>query len=374
MAARKLLFFISLGLLFFQMEAGEPELSMLKIRQPHWRMEVLKRFPEGAPQVVLFFAKDPETGADNPVKQMTLTESGALLHEIDLDPQSVPPVLVPHGPFVIYYPDGTIKKTALFSHGTLTGPVKIYYSTADLHFLYTAQNDVLEGPFEQYDEAGHLAEKGSFANGARTGLWEAFYPDGSKASAYTYENGLLTGDGKEWHPNGKLKSAKFFARGVLNDPDASHAAFAFYSFEGTLIEKQNFFFGQPHGPHVKYHAKGKQAYSAYYENGLKQGHEVFYAESGKQTGKGDYENGTPIGTHETLYESGKPAKIAKYDSHGVLLEPVIEYDTQGNPTEQYRQVNGRFLGEYTEWFPSGKMMRKFFYRNGSLEGRQEERR
>ena len=84
---------------------------------------------------------------------------------------------------------------------------------------------------------------------------------------------------------------------------------------------------------------------------MKQGKELFYDESGKLIGEAEFNRGVPINSHLTRHPNGQKARVAKYDAHGELKEPIIEYADDGSKRLQYWLLNGLYDGELVEWHP-----------------------
>src|SRR5579862_4274342 len=86
----------------------------LNQRQPNWRMEIVKAFQQGNPQVIVFY--EPRFDEDVPVKQMIFNEKNLISVEMDIaqvDAESTAAkewnaTLVPHGTRVEFSPEGQL--------------------------------------------------------------------------------------------------------------------------------------------------------------------------------------------------------------------------------------------------------------------------
>ncbi len=57
-------------------------LMTLKPRQPNWRFEVIKTFPQGNPQVIVFY--EPIREGERAVKQVVFHENSRIMSEMDI--------------------------------------------------------------------------------------------------------------------------------------------------------------------------------------------------------------------------------------------------------------------------------------------------
>lgn len=67
-----------------------------------------------------------------------------------------------HGPYKVYYPNGTLKLEAEYVRGSMEGEVKTYYESGQLRDVAFMVKNEENGPFKEYHENGKLKTEGNY--------------------------------------------------------------------------------------------------------------------------------------------------------------------------------------------------------------------
>lgn len=101
-----------------------------------------------------------------------------------------------HGPYKVYYPNGTLRLEAEYVRGSMEGEAKTYYESGQLRDVAFMVKNEENGPFKEYHENGKLKAEGTYIPS----------PDGP----------LEQGELKEYDENGTLIRKANCDRGVCN--------------------------------------------------------------------------------------------------------------------------------------------------------------
>lgn len=365
----------------FNLKTGSQETpTKLKIKQPNWRFEIIESYHNKQPKKVLFFEPLALQDQDSPVKLLNFSPSGLVESETDIVPlvgkefskDYTEKDYIKHGPSISYNSAGAVETVFFYNLGILQDSIKSYYPNGVLHTYHAVKDNILDGPVFKHHSNGELSEKGNYAKGNLNGPYEKYNKYGKKIASCQYDNGLLNGEVLEWFDDGPLKARVFYSKGLLNG-DKNHSALTRYHQNGTLAETLDFQFGQPNGPHVRYFSEGKkEQYRAFYADGKKHGFERLLAIDGKILFEGEFKHGKPIGLHLKKDISGRVIFTATFDETGRTLEAAEEFFVTGLPKAEYFLIDDMLEGPYIEWYASGKVAKKLNYKNGDLEGLQEE--
>ena len=113
-----------------------PQLQIaLKPREPNWRGQIVKSYPSGTPQIVLFFQPLID-GTEAPVKQIMFYENSSIQTEMDVamvDAESAAAKewkanVVPHGARVDFNNEGILIRAGTFDRGYLHGESRQFYA------------------------------------------------------------------------------------------------------------------------------------------------------------------------------------------------------------------------------------------------------
>ncbi len=108
-------------------------LLSLKQRQPNWRSEIVKLYPNGTPESVLLYEPIFE-GGEKPTKQLFFYEIGQIRTEVDIiavdqdspGAKAWKSTIVPHGARVDLSPEGQLQHTAEYRYGLNHGMDQIF--------------------------------------------------------------------------------------------------------------------------------------------------------------------------------------------------------------------------------------------------------
>lgn len=348
---------------FFSHASGEV-ITKLKVRQPNWRLEKALNFEDGSPKKIIYYAL--LANKEIPVKEVLYNQSGRLIQESDLSS-----TYAYHGPSVTYDDQARIERIVFYNEGTIHGEVKDIYSNGMLKKVTNYENGIRQGAATVYFDNGEIAKKSFYANDKLDGACITYYPNGIRESELFYEKGVLQGEAIYWYENGQFKSKRYYTYGLLNDQRLSKALTDFYP-ENVLKEVQSFIFGIPSGLHLKYHPNGKESYKVSYKNGKKVGLEVQFSEDGILIAEGEYHEGKPVGKHYRKTPQDQLLYLANFDSEGQLIEPIVEYNSEGQKVLEYFKNDAGYQGQFSEWYPSGALKRNYHYLNDQFDGLQEE--
>lgn len=351
------------------------DLGAQKIKQPNWRPVIVSSFLSGNPHVVLYYEPHPVEDVDIPVKRVLFDEEGNIRMETDLIVLST---VVPHGPSVTYYSDGSIESVALYQEGILNGALKQYYPNGQLKKIVIMKQGILEGPETLYYDTGATLSTGNYHAGKRQGPFRHYHPDGSEAAMYVYEQGLLEGEAWEWHHKGGLKSKQHYYQGRLNNP-AGQSAYTAYYPDGTIVALKPFLYGVPHGDHIAYLLNGQESSRIHYHCGKKQGaHDIEenpaepIVPKPKTNDVADSqahdENTKLNGEYTLLYQDGSLKQKAFY-SDGRLNGEQVNYYPNKQKQAVMNYANGSLHGKRALWDEQGNLMEEANYDDGDLQGR-----
>ncbi|OGN56669.1 MAG: hypothetical protein A3D96_06005 [Chlamydiae bacterium RIFCSPHIGHO2_12_FULL_44_59] len=349
----------------------------LKPRQPNWRMDAVKIYPQGSPQTIVFY--EPSMEGDHPVKQVYFYENGQIQSEMDVvlvDEDTAAfgewnSPIVPHGMRVDFTSDGKLVKTAQFEHGVLHGEVRSYYWNGQLQSEQAYLSGKPCGAAKSYYESGQLKEEAQYDEGLLTGEVVQYYENGNKAAIFPHKAGQVDGMAFSWFPSGALNMERLFKGGKLHG-DGKNPALIAYDEERNIIEVLDFRNGEPTGLHVCYYPSGAEKYRLFYKNGKKDGKEQFFNDQGALLGEGEYLDGAPKNRHWRTHLNGALAYQANFNSDGVLLEPIVEYNEDGQKLREFFVLGDRFNGPYYEWYDTGIAKVEYSYQEGEYEGSQKE--
>lgn len=84
-----------------------------------------------------------------------------------------------HGPYLVYYEDGTLNLEAEYINGKMQGSLKRYYESSKLLEEVTMKDNEENGPFKEYYENGQVQWEGNYLNGDNEfGLLKQFSESG----------------------------------------------------------------------------------------------------------------------------------------------------------------------------------------------------
>src|SRR3989344_8243216 len=379
---KKLLFSLIFCFVGFAAEAAENKFDPgglpCEPHQPNWRLEIVHAYSHGAPQSVLFY--EPAAEADEqPVKEVGFYENGQIQFEMDVAvvDEDAPAALewgsniVPNGARVEFSPQGELLKISNYKFGKLQGECRYFYPNGKVERVVSYAGGEVVGSIRVFYEDGKIKEEAPNKKGQLAGDVVQYYPNGAKAAVIPHQEGKPHGLVVEWYPSGALKSQRQFFQGLLHG-DGKNPAMISYDEKRNILEVVDFREGQPVGMHIRYHANGKESYRLSYKNGKKEGKEQFFSEEGVLLGEGLFQKGRAIGRHYREYANGNLAYLAEFDGEGTLLEPIAEFNEDGQKIRQFFSQGDKLEGAYLEWYPDGTPKLERQYIEGRMDGEQRE--
>ncbi len=234
-----------------------------------------------------------------------------------------------------YYPNGTLKSVYALKENEPQGMRRDYNEDGSLKTARVfqdglvleegslAENGNKEGPWIFYYPNGTIRAKGNYFNGLKHKLWNYYYPNGQLEQKGSY-NKKEKPDG-EWlwyYPNGTLLRSESYWNG---DPEGEMIE---YSDSGTIVVQGSFRNGLEEGPWVynysSYTEKGA------YESGRKEGEWIARYYDGDLLFKGKFISGQAHGWHQWYWPNGRKKKEGKFE-YGLKNGNWTSYDEQGLP-------------------------------------------
>lgn len=197
---------------------------------------------------------------------------------------------VKHGPFEMFYADGTKWKIGGFQNGKEHGRSQAWWKNGKPAFDATYVNGGLDGKLERWYANGKLWETATYANGRLTGPYRKWWKNGKPAHVYSYTDGKLDGDYQLFYDSGaKWAVGKY----VLGKPQG---ALERWFPDGKLGYVMNHKDGRPDGPYKRWYADGKPRLEATYVAGTLHGELKNWLEDGTVYELARYERGIKVQT------------------------------------------------------------------------------
>ena len=181
---KKILLILSLCVF---LQAQSPAVG-LKPRQPNWRADAAQMYPQGLPQLVVFY--EPQlNGSETPVKQIVFFENGQIQSEMDvvLVEENAPvaqewkSLIVPHGVRVDFTNQGAISRVSHYQAGVLEGVCTFFYPNGKVNAEMRYQKGLLEGALTAFHEDGSKQEEAMYVHGALQGDVNRYFVGGVKS-------------------------------------------------------------------------------------------------------------------------------------------------------------------------------------------------
>jgi antitoxin component YwqK of YwqJK toxin-antitoxin module len=336
------------------------------------------------------------------------------------------------GKYRIYFPSGKLQSQGKVKNYHRNGTWKYYDEEGHVISIANFVLDTIHGPYTEFYPDGKISSKGTYCRNRKCGNWKMYDPAGALIADENYAAGEQEGLQRYWYPGGRLRDSILFERGLVRlrhswyasgnlktietfenglpegrwtvYPEARVDTFAqtvddyhlgkrhgwHYQWNGaSLIEAYHYANGLPDGTFTRYEYNGNplliQQYSAgkrhgattYYKDGavvseenyrddLKHGLQTEYSRSGKPAQRSWYHDGMLDSTH-SLFPNGRIA-IRKVYAHGEVHAAYTEWDSAGVKLISGSLVNGLREGEWTTYYPDGKIRSTTNYGNGKIEG------
>lgn len=281
------------------------------------------------------------------------------------------------GQTLSFHKNGNLALKGWFSKGKEDSTWVEFYESGKPSAQYSFKNGVLNGQFLEYFESQTIQKSGWFTNGLADSITTTWNEKGQKKSEFSSKSGLKEGFSLEWFDNGRTKSEGSFKAG------REEGFWKTWFDNGRLQSQGNFSNGQPDGIWKTWFGNGKMATSGTYSNGNENGNWMFYYPNAKLKSEEIWKNGRLVEVTQCLHPKGKTLNCGNLKNGTGNLKT---YDLEGNPEGEGMMVQGLQQGEWTYFWPSGKVQAKgklekgkrhglwkFYYLNGGLAEESEYR-
>lgn len=270
------------------------------------------------------------------------------------------------------------------NHVNLSGKHKLHYPNGNVYFEAEFKNSIKDGQASWYFPNGQISFTGSFVNGNKQGEWKSFYSNGTLKKVETYLLGTRHGTVEKYHENGKIAETYNYEYGELKGLNKV------YNEDGTLDSKFNYSMSKLHGKATYYGDQNKVNHIRYYHYGKKTGYS-YLGKDGKEVQqipfkqgetlvKSNYQNGNTgreytikngefVGNYLEYYSSGKLLEKTTYSDKGIIKGENILYYENGQKKEVIPYEKGVKHGQVIKYYPDGSIQSSSTYVKGYLYGK-----
>lgn len=299
-----------------------------------------KFYPSGKVKTIIYFVKGKADGTayeyaeDSTIISIVNYKSGITLDREQINRKDE--LGRKQGLWKDLYPNGDVKKEAMYNNDSLNGFVKEYDKKGNLTSIKKFDNGkaLLHAPevrqvewFQSKNLDGTLKYEGVYDDGVAIG------------THYTYKSKRICDSVEYFNDSTKLFHKKWICSNY-SVPDS-----AIEYFNGIVV------------------AKGAVDSA---RNRI--GKWVEYHNTGEFRGKGIYVAGSRTGEWEFFYPSGKLEQKGRYDKKGKAQGVWKWYYESGNVMREENYVNGRREGMMTDWTETGKIITKGNWLDNKKEG------
>ena len=210
-----------------------------------------------------------------------------------------------------------------------------YHANGNKNGVGNLNKGKTEGKWTYYDEYGNKTQECEYEYGKQNGWSTHYFPDGEIQSKYFYQDDNKHGKFYNYHRNGKVSTEGWFVDGVRTGD------WTFYNKLGNITNKEYYSDGNTRKYTDNYDVYGKMEYRTYFNDQL--------------TTQIDYYN--PDGE---IYES------LVYDKNGNVDYKRTNY--LGHKSHDGATENGALNGQFTWYYPDGKIKSKTTFKNGNRHG------
>jgi uncharacterized protein len=197
----------------------------------------------------------------------------------------------------------------------------------------------------------------SFAQDSLNGHFRTYYPDGRVNGTGTRVNGKLEGVALGFWPDGTIKIKSFYKNGRL------HGKTTLYYKNGKPQADVEYIKGHQDGPTVEYDESGRPWRTRHFKWGKEHGlRKEFYHQTGVVHYEQMYDNGKAVYLRE--YYPGGAVKGTYGIDKGVKSGKASEFFVTGEVSRSGMFKNGHWDGLVTDYYQSGKVLGKVYYKNG----------
>lgn len=259
-----------------------------------------------------------------------------------------------HGWQIYYGQDGRITSEIYYEHGDYygglyydtmghfqkvwldngNGLLELKYPNGQTRVKLNYKNGVVDGEAVWYNADGKISTKGQFVNDKRHGEWIWYFENGQESQRINYLYGDRHGKGIEYFKNGKLQA------------------------------EYSYLYGDLDGKYTEYFDNGKVMYEEYFEEGLRQGNCKYYVPTGDLAIIRRYIDNFLVG-YSYLGKDGKAVEEIPVDGE---RQTVTAYFQNGKKSIEFTIEKDEYDGEYTYYYPTGKIFKTLHYDKGWRSG------
>ena len=306
-----------------------------------------------------------------------------------------------------YYPNGQVSSEGTMRDEKPDGFWKTYYVTGVIKSQGKRTNYLLDSTWNFYNQAGELTQQINYSIGEKSGYSIRFGYENPRdpgqptiLSRELYVNGRKEGNSYYYYPTGELRLVVFFKDGqkqglsrefstdstlitvveynnnyMVNrervnrtDQDGQkQGTFREYFENGRIKLEANYLDDQLHGYYREFDGKGELIMAMRYERGqimeeidedLKELLDMksTFDEAGRLIFSGGYKDNIPVGIHRFYDTTGAVENAYLYNELGQKISEGIIDD------------QGRRLGSWTDFFPTGEVRATGTYQNNQRSG------
>lgn len=307
-----------------------------------------------------------------------------------------------------YYPNGQVSSEGIMRNNRPDGYWKTYYVTGVVKSEGKRTNFLLDSIWNFYNQSGELIQQISYKIGSKSGYSIRYRYDNplkpgqrTVVSKELYINDKKEGKSYYYYPTGELKQVVIYKNGRkhglsmeydvdstlitvleynnnyvvdrerVNRVDKSgekQGIFREYYASGQIKKEVHYLDNQLHGYYREFDGNGNLITAVRYERGniveeidedIKELLDMksTYDEQGRIIFTGGYKNGIPVGVHRF------------YDTTGAVQNSYLYNELGQKISEGIIDEQGRRTGSWTDYYPTGEIKAKGFYKSSMRTGK-----
>ncbi|MDX1348738.1 MAG: hypothetical protein R3279_00750 [Putridiphycobacter sp.] len=279
-----------------------------------------------------------------------------------------------NGCTVMYDSLERVSQELFYINDTLQNNILSYYPNGQIKSIESVKNGVKDGDSYVYNTEGDIVEEAYFEKGQltkkqlinqydeaglKTGFWRTFYPNGTLKTEANYEAGKLNGLYKQYNKYGSLEVINYMQLDSISSNSRDIVMIELYReyYPGGVVEKVvgGLTNGKKNGQYREYDENGKLI------NGFLYSNDTIIAEGMILN------DGTFDGEWSYFYPSGKVLSKGAYEN-GKKNGVWTYYFENGKIQQKGKYKDGIYDGQWIWYYETGAVRAQEFYRKGKLEG------
>jgi len=256
------------------------------------------------------------------------------------------------GTWCFYDSSGVKLRTVDYVADKKTGWERTYHENGMVKLELSFNEDVEVDRTNFYNEKGQIIETIPIKNGLKEGRGKRFGSDGRTIAFLEYKAGIL-------------ENVESFNE--LNDQGQKTGLWFFWNESDVVIEKGEWKDDVRHGLFVFYNKWGQLDRVEYYQNGLLIEEEEEKVNVDVRTT--EHANGT-IATRGVYVDDLREGVFTEYDEDGNIISGAV-YEGGTQIAEGITNLEGKRIGIWKEFYPTGEVKVIGQYENGMKSGRWE---